>query len=104
MTDSLGKKTAYPELAPRAMTVSSDYINRYIGVDLEARQMADLLTKMQLASTVASDGARPPHLSPLPCRRPQRACTAAMPTQSLQTAAVWQQNMSNAPTPLGIQV
>ena len=59
MIDSLGKKTAYPELTPRAMSVSSEYINRYIGVSLEARHMAELLTKMQLASSVASDGALP---------------------------------------------
>jgi phenylalanyl-tRNA synthetase beta subunit len=56
VTDSLGTKTRYPNLAPRKMTVHADYINRYIGVGLEAQQMAQLLTKMQLASVVGSDG------------------------------------------------
>ena len=57
VTDSLGKKTMYPDLAMREMTVQASYINRYIGISLEARRMAELLTRMQLASTVGEDGA-----------------------------------------------
>ena len=67
VTDATGKKAQYPELAPRTMTVQADYVNKYIGISLAAPQMAQLLTKMQLASNVGADGMPPlPHMQPKP--------------------------------------
>eukprot|EP00892_Ulva_mutabilis_P000903 jgi/Ulvmu1/10813/UM069_0049.1 len=57
VTDALGATAATPDLAPRSMDVTAAYVNSYIGIDLPAAKMAQLLTKMQLASTVAADGA-----------------------------------------------
>lgn len=56
VTDALGEARTYPDLSARPMDVTAAYINSYIGVDLLADKMADLLTRMQLASAVAADG------------------------------------------------
>jgi phenylalanyl-tRNA synthetase beta subunit len=56
VTDSLGSKSSYPHLAPRKMDVSATYINSYIGTQLNAAQMATMLTKMLLQSRLDSDG------------------------------------------------
>jgi hypothetical protein len=59
VTDSLGQKRMYPDLEARHFLVSQDYINRQIGIALEGKEMAALLTRMQLASAVTADGAPP---------------------------------------------
>jgi phenylalanyl-tRNA synthetase beta subunit len=56
VTDALGTTKMYPNLESRAISVPVEYINKYIGISLEAEKMADLLTRMQLASTVCDDG------------------------------------------------
>lgn len=55
----------FPQLESRTLSVTSDYVNKYIGVNLSAERMAAILTKMQLSSTVADDGV----LSSHPCLR-----------------------------------
>lgn len=40
----------------RTETVEVDMINKKIGINLEAAEMADLLTRMCLQSTVSNDG------------------------------------------------
>lgn len=40
----------------RTETVDVDMINKKIGINLKAEEMADLLTRMCLQSTAASDG------------------------------------------------
>jgi phenylalanyl-tRNA synthetase beta subunit len=66
VTDSLGDVHVFPNLESRSLNVTSEYINKYIGIDLSADKMAEMLTKMQLASTVADDGALPHTASALP--------------------------------------
>lgn len=58
VTDALGDTKVYPDLSARQMDVTASYVNSYIGIDLPAAKMAQLLTKMQLSS--AADGARLP--------------------------------------------
>lgn len=57
VTDALGESRQYPDLSARTMDVTAAYINSYIGIDLPPAKMAQLLTKMQLSSSVAADGA-----------------------------------------------
>lgn len=59
VTDALGETRTYPDLSPRSMDVTASYINSYIGIDLPAAKMAQLLTKMQLASAADAAGALP---------------------------------------------
>jgi phenylalanyl-tRNA synthetase beta subunit len=66
VTDSLGDVHVFPNLASRSLSVTADYVNKYIGIDLSAAAMAEILTKMQLSSTVDDDGALP-LFCPLPC-------------------------------------
>lgn len=50
----------YPDLAPRELEVSLDYINSRLGLDLPAADICKLLCSMQLdvapAATAAADG------------------------------------------------
>lgn len=75
---AVGQSTAadlfavYPDMSLRDMEVGVDYINKRIGVQLEADTIAKLLSKMQLQGSVVAGGqsvavkARRPS-SRLPC-------------------------------------
>ncbi|KAI4882224.1 hypothetical protein NFI96_025672 [Prochilodus magdalenae] len=51
-----GRMITYPELAYRTETVTSDYINRSVGINESAERIAKLLTRMCLKSEVSGDG------------------------------------------------
>uniref|UniRef100_A0A914X3S7 Phenylalanine--tRNA ligase beta subunit n=1 Tax=Plectus sambesii TaxID=2011161 RepID=A0A914X3S7_9BILA len=51
-----GSVVEYPMLKYRTESVEVEMINRKIGINLKAEEMADLLTRMCLQSTVANDG------------------------------------------------
>lgn len=56
VVDASGATAVYPDLSERTIKVAASYVNRYIGIDLDAATMAQLLTKMQLSSSVDADG------------------------------------------------
>lgn len=58
VVDALGRSALYPDLAPRRLDVPAAYVNGIAGTSLGAAEMAQLLTRMQLGSTVCGDGAR----------------------------------------------
>uniref|UniRef100_A0A8C6UG08 Phenylalanine--tRNA ligase beta subunit n=1 Tax=Neogobius melanostomus TaxID=47308 RepID=A0A8C6UG08_9GOBI len=51
-----GKTCVYPELAYRTETLSSDFINRKVGINESTEKIAQLLTKMCLKSTATGAG------------------------------------------------
>ncbi|KAJ7566908.1 hypothetical protein O6H91_02G123700 [Diphasiastrum complanatum] len=53
-----GNATIYPDLHVRSLEVDLAYINGYIGVSLQSKQVIDLLNRMQLPSeaTIGSNG------------------------------------------------
>lgn len=53
--DAQGNSVVYPDLTPRIMSADVSYINRSIGVQLEAEQIAELLAKMSLAAHATDD-------------------------------------------------
>jgi hypothetical protein len=57
VVDAFGESRVYPDLAPRAMEVSVDYVNSCTGLGLSAAEMAPLLGKMQLEVAPANGGA-----------------------------------------------
>ncbi|TPX54930.1 phenylalanine---tRNA ligase [Powellomyces hirtus] len=50
-----GTSVIYPDLSPRAIESNVEYINRSIGVKLEANKIAELLEKMSLGAKASSD-------------------------------------------------
>jgi len=47
-----GKSVVYPDLSNTVFEAKVDYINRYIGINLPAERMANLLSRMQLPTVI----------------------------------------------------
>lgn len=52
---SSGEVTKYPDLKIRQEVVNVDKINKRVGINLSAKCIADLLTKMCLSASVEKD-------------------------------------------------
>eukprot|EP01006_Ploeotia_vitrea_P000767 TRINITY_DN103623_c0_g1_i1.p1 TRINITY_DN103623_c0_g1~~TRINITY_DN103623_c0_g1_i1.p1 ORF type:complete len:605 (+),score=80.35 TRINITY_DN103623_c0_g1_i1:34-1815(+) len=62
-----GRKVVTPDVAPREMNCSIDYINKSIGVELSADQVVEFLAKMMLTATKIDDNNVKVEI---PCNRP----------------------------------
>ena len=56
VVDALGSEKTYPDFMTRFVEVYPKYVNQRIGVDIDAKTMAALLCRMQLATKVSDDG------------------------------------------------
>lgn len=56
VVDALGRATVYPDLAPHSMEVDVAYVNKLLGLSLDAQACATLLQRMQLAASVSGGG------------------------------------------------
>ena len=56
VVDALGSEKTYPDFMTRFVEVDPKYVNQRIGVDIDAKTMAALLCRMQLATKVSDDG------------------------------------------------
>lgn len=53
--EATNKTVKYPKLSSRVQKVSSDVVNRYLGLKLSSEEIVNLLKKMSLNSNVSSD-------------------------------------------------
>lgn len=56
VVDAFGEKAVYPDLSTRTMSLTTEYVNKLLGVQLPGPQIAELLTKMQLDAQLGPDG------------------------------------------------
>ncbi|CAL6439220.1 unnamed protein product [Bathycoccus prasinos] len=55
VVDFMGNERSYPDFMTRFVDVDVDYVNKRIGTEIETKEMAALLCKMQLASKVTAE-------------------------------------------------
>ena len=55
VVDFMGNEKSYPDFMTRFVDVDVDYVNKRIGTEIETKEMAALLCKMQLASKVTEE-------------------------------------------------
>ncbi|GIL98739.1 hypothetical protein Vretimale_4107 [Volvox reticuliferus] len=56
VVDALGNRTLYPDLSYRSLTLTTDYVNSLLGLQLPGEEIVKLLTKMQVAAELGPDG------------------------------------------------
>ncbi|GLC71953.1 hypothetical protein PLESTF_001188500 [Pleodorina starrii] len=56
VVDALGNKTLYPDLSERSLTLTTDYVNSLLGLQLPGADIVQLLTKMQVCAELGADG------------------------------------------------
>jgi phenylalanyl-tRNA synthetase beta subunit len=53
--DADGKVTVYPDISPRELETTVDYITSSIGIECEAEEIVKLLSRMSLTSKLLPD-------------------------------------------------
>ncbi|KXZ43211.1 hypothetical protein GPECTOR_97g749 [Gonium pectorale] len=56
VVDAFGNKAVYPDLSYRSLTLTTDYVNSLLGLQLPGPDIAQLLNKMQLRAELGADG------------------------------------------------